>query len=96
MIADAADGTTLDVRVIPRSGRSAIAGIRDGALLIRLKASPVDNAANRELIDLLARVLDVARQRIEIARGLKSREKRVKVIGLSAAAVRQRLGPIAE
>ena len=43
-------GVTLAVRVIPRAGRTAIAGVRGGALTVRLAAAPVDGAANDALI----------------------------------------------
>ena len=50
MISDAPDGAILTVKVIPRAGRTAIAGARDNALLIRLAAAPVDGAANAALL----------------------------------------------
>jgi uncharacterized protein YggU (UPF0235/DUF167 family) len=61
------------------------------ALLIRLAAAPVDGAANAELIDLLSRVLDVAKRHIAVISGDTNRSKRVKVSGLSAARIRERL-----
>jgi uncharacterized protein (TIGR00251 family) len=94
VINDAPDGAILDIKVIPRAGNTAIAGQRENALLIRLAAAPVEGIANTELIELLANVLDVPKQHIILVAGLKSRTKRVKVIGLSAALVKQRLGSI--
>ena len=91
MIADAPDGAILTIKVIPRAGRTALAGTRDGALLVRLAAAPVDGAANAALIAFLADTLDVPRNRIDLIAGDKTRAKRVKVIGLSAAAIRARL-----
>jgi uncharacterized protein len=75
----------LDIRVIPRAGRSGIAGLRDGALLVRLAAAPVDGAANAELIDVLARALDVPKRAIEIVSGERSRAKRVRIAGFDRA-----------
>ena len=91
MIRDAPDGALIDVKVIPRAGRSTIAGTRDNALLIRLAAAPVEGAANAELIELLARALAVPKRAITVVSGEKSRSKRLKVVGLSADAVRARL-----
>ena len=96
MIDDASDGVLLDIKVIPRAGRSAIAGVRDNALLVRLAAAPVEGKANGELVNLLARTFDVPKRHVLLISGLKSRDKRVKVIGLSAAVVRRRLGSILE
>jgi uncharacterized protein YggU (UPF0235/DUF167 family) len=36
----------LEIRVIPRAGRSGYTGLRDGVLVFRLAAAPVDGAAN--------------------------------------------------
>lgn len=92
MIRDAPDGALLTVKVIPRAGRTAIAGTRDDALLIRLAAAPVDGAANATLISLLADAIGVSKRQVTILSGEKSRTKRVKVMGVTAATVRQRLG----
>lgn len=72
----------LEVRVIPRAGRSGIAGVRDGALLVKLAAAPVDGAANAELIAVLAEVLGLPKRSIEIVSGERSRSKRVRVAGV--------------
>lgn len=69
----------LTVRVIPRASRSGIAGIREGALLVRLQSPPVEGAANEELIDLLARTFGTARRDISIASGIRSKLKRVTI-----------------
>ena len=82
--ADTADPhALLDVRVIPRAGRSGMAGVRDGALLVKLAAAPVDGAANTELIAVLAEALGVAKRNIEIVTGERSRSKRVRVAGIA-------------
>ncbi|MEO8681214.1 MAG: DUF167 domain-containing protein [Vicinamibacterales bacterium] len=73
----------IDIRVIPRAGRSGIAGLRDEALLVRLAAAPVDGAANDELIQVLARALDIPKRSIEIVSGERSRSKRVRIAGFS-------------
>ena len=91
MIADGPDGAVLALRVIPRAGRTALAGTRDGALLVRLAAAPIDGAANDALIAFLADLLDLPKHRLSLVSGSHSRSKRVKVIGMSAEAVRTRL-----
>ena len=91
MVSAASGGTLLDVRVIPRAPRSAVAGVRDGALLVRLAAAPVDGAANDALLTLLARALDVPRRNLAIVAGERSRRKRIEVAGLAPSAVEARL-----
>jgi hypothetical protein len=80
-----APGETLDVRVVPRAGRSHVAGVRDGALLVRLAAAPVDGAANAELIALIARALRIPRHQVTIVGGERSRSKRVRIAGVDRA-----------
>lgn len=84
-------GAIVRVRVIPRAGRSAFAGTRDGALLVRLKAAPVEGAANEELIAFVAKALGVARRDVTIVAGAQSRQKRLRIDGVDAAAVEARL-----
>ncbi|HEX4916144.1 MAG TPA: DUF167 domain-containing protein [Vicinamibacterales bacterium] len=83
------------MRVIPRAGRSTIAGRRDGAVLVRLAAAPVDGAANAELIDLLARTLKIPKRDITIVSGEKSRSKRVRIAGFDRDIALARLAPAA-
>ncbi|MGE3491014.1 MAG: DUF167 domain-containing protein [Vicinamibacterales bacterium] len=77
----------IEVRVIPRAGRSGITGIRDGALRVRLAAAPVDGAANAELIAVLADALHLPKRSIQIVNGERSRTKRVRVDGMDTPAV---------
>lgn len=85
------EGVLLDVRVIPRAGRSGVVGTRGGALLVRLNAPPVEGAANAELIDVLAKTLGVPKRAVSLVSGDRSRQKRVAVAGISVAAARRRL-----
>ena len=86
-------GVTLDVRVIPRAGRSAVAGVREGALLVRLNAAPVDGAAHAELIELLATALGVRRRAVSIVAGERSRQKRVQVTGIDVDHAQRMIQP---
>jgi uncharacterized protein (TIGR00251 family) len=90
-----AENTTIvNVRVIPRAGRSGVAGLRDGALLVRLAAAPVDGAANQELIDVLAKSLKLPKRSIEIVSGERSRSKRIRVVGVDRNTVLALAGPL--
>ena len=68
--------------MIPRAGRSGFAGLRDGALLVRLAAAPVDGAANDELIALIAKALRIPKRDITIVSGERSRSKRIRIAGI--------------
>lgn len=78
---------TLTILVQPRASRSEIVGPHGDALKVRLAASPVDGAANEELVRLLAKELDVSRSSIEIVSGLTSRRKTVRVSGATTEAL---------
>ena len=91
MITQTPQGITLEVRVVTRSGRSGIAGARGGALLVRLNAPPVDGAANRELIELMAKALGVSRSAVSLVTGQRSRQKRVAISGIDATTAKARL-----
>ena len=82
----------ITVRLTPRAAREEIAGERDGALLVRVTAPPVDGAANEALVRLLAKRLRVPRGSVHIASGEGSRRKIVEVDALDEAALRARLG----
>ncbi len=93
-VEDGPAGAVLPVRVIPRAGRNTIAGVRLGALLVRLAAAPVDGAANEALVRVLADGLDLPRRSVTIVSGERARDKRVRIAGLAAAALNERLSTI--
>jgi uncharacterized protein len=83
---------TLDIRVIPRSPRTSVDGMRGAAILVRLAAPPVDGAANDALIAFLSAALDIPRRQITIVSGERSRDKRVRIAGIATdAAISQLL-----
>jgi uncharacterized protein (TIGR00251 family) len=84
-------GATIEVRVIPRAGKTELAGSRQGALLVRLAAPPVEGLANDALVSFLAERLRVPVRTIRIVAGSRSRQKRILVTSLRADDVRARL-----
>ena len=72
-----AGGLSFQVYVVPRASRCEIVGEHAGALRVRIAAAPVDGAANRELIALLAKALGVPRSAIEIKSGETGKLKRI-------------------
>jgi uncharacterized protein (TIGR00251 family) len=81
----------LEVAVRPRSSRSAVLGVREGALSVALRAAPAEGAANDELRALLARCLDVRRGDVTIVLGASSRGKVIEVHGVTPAEARDKL-----
>ena len=74
---------TLSVRIQPRASRNGVSRMEDGSLKIRLTAPPVDGAANEALVKFLSETLCISKSSVEIVTGHTSREKRVKISGMS-------------
>lgn len=67
------------VKVIPRSSQSQIEQSPEGDLRVKVKSAPIKGKANQELIELLAKYYKVPKSRIEIAKGVASREKIIEI-----------------
>jgi uncharacterized protein (TIGR00251 family) len=78
-------GVAIDVRVIARASRTETSGSRDGRLLVRLAAPPIDGAANEALVRFVAARLGVPARQVTIVSGQRGRRKRVHVTGVTAA-----------
>ncbi len=83
---DAQTGFTLSVRIQPRASKNELVRLEDGSLKIRLTAPPVDGAANEALVKFLADRFSVAKSLVEIVSGHTSRDKIVRINGVSSAA----------
>jgi uncharacterized protein (TIGR00251 family) len=82
-------GLTFTVRIVPRASRSEIAGEYDGALRIRIAAPPVEGAANKELIRLLAKSFKLPQSAVVIVSGVASKSKIVRIDGAGSARLEQ-------
>lgn len=74
---------------MPRSSRSEISGWRDGRLVVRVTAPPVDDAANEAVVATLAEALDLPRRQLSIVTGMTSRNKTIAIAGRSDAELKQ-------
>ncbi|HLI62192.1 MAG TPA: DUF167 domain-containing protein [Terriglobales bacterium] len=90
-IRDTSAGATFQVKVQPRAKRNAITGEVGDALKLALTAPPVEGRANEACIAFLAELLNVPRSSVTIAAGQSARQKVIRVAGMSAAEVQQRL-----
>jgi uncharacterized protein (TIGR00251 family) len=80
------------VRLQPRAARDEIVGLRDGVLVVRVTAPPIDGRANRALCKLVAQRAGVAASRVSVVRGERSRDKLVAVEGVEPEALAAALG----
>jgi uncharacterized protein (TIGR00251 family) len=88
-------GADVTVRLKPRAKRNAILDERDGILHVSVAAAPVDGRANVALCKLIAKRAGVARGQVSIIRGERSREKVVRVEGLTPPELRHALSQTA-
>lgn len=87
-----AGGVAIAVRVTTRASKTSVGPVKDGRLLVRVTAAPVDHAANDALRLAIADALDLPRRAVQIAGGLSSRNKTVQVAGVTPVTVSERLG----
>jgi uncharacterized protein (TIGR00251 family) len=85
------DGVCISVKVQSRASCNEIAGPIGNELKIKVTAPPVDSAANEAVLELLAKILGCARNRLELLRGVSSRHKQVLVRGMTAAQIEERI-----
>jgi uncharacterized protein len=84
-------GVSFAIKVHPRANKNAITGEVGNALKLSLTTPPIDGKANEACIDFFAKLLKVPRSSVTIASGLSSRNKVIRVAGVDAAYVRDRL-----
>jgi uncharacterized protein (TIGR00251 family) len=82
----------LRIRLQPRARRNEVVGEREGAVLIRVTAPPVDGKANDALCRLVAKKAGVAPSRVSVLKGHTARDKTLDVDGVDIAALRAALG----
>ena len=87
-------GAALTIRVTPRARKTQFGGVlEDGTLRVRVAAPPVEGKANQALINYLAKVLGVRKNRIEIVAGERGLDKILSVVGMTAEEVEEKIRP---
>jgi uncharacterized protein (TIGR00251 family) len=90
-IHESAGAVTFAIKVHPRAKKNAITGELGDALKLSLTSPPVDGRANQACIEFFAKLLKVPRSSVTIASGQSSRNKVVRVAGLTAEELRERI-----
>jgi uncharacterized protein len=80
-----ADTTFIDIeaKIIPKSSRNEIISLDGGMVRIKVTAPPVDGLANRAVIGLLSKELKIPKKDIAIISGNKSKNKKIRIHGVS-------------
>jgi hypothetical protein len=90
-IRELGDGATFAVKVHPRAKKNGITGEVGDALKVSLTTPPVEGRANEACVEFFAKLLKVPRSSVTIASGQSSRNKVIRVEGVTGQYVRDRL-----
>jgi len=92
LIQDVDGGVVFTAKIVPGSSRTTVSGILDNMIKIRVAAPPEKGKANECLIAFLAKQLGVKKNAIGILAGQSNPVKQVRVAGISAVMLREKLG----
>ncbi len=81
-VTETADGIVFGVYVQPRASRNELCGVSGNELKLRITSPPVEGSANKLCTEFLADFLGIAKTRLRILRGEKSRHKTIKLINM--------------
>lgn len=84
-------GAELGLRVTSRADADRVGPFSDGLLEVRVTRPPAGGEANRAVLRLVARALNVPRSRVTLVAGARSRHKRCAIDGISVAELESRL-----
>lgn len=86
-ITETPDGIVFSLHVQPRGSRNELCGAQGEEIRLKLTSPPVDGAANKLCVEFMAKQLGVAKSKVTIISGEKSRHKTLKVVGVSREAL---------
>lgn len=70
------EGLIVKIKIIPNSSKNDII-IEDESIRVKVTAQPVENKANKALIEFLSKQLKIPKTFIEIVKGETSKEKTI-------------------
>ena len=95
-VTESSKGISFSIKVHPRARKNAITGVMGDALKLALTAPPIEGRANQAVIEFFAELFEIPRSSVTIASGETSRNKQVRIAGLTRAAVVARLSECLE
>jgi uncharacterized protein (TIGR00251 family) len=90
-IHESPDAVTFAIKVRPRAKNNALTGELGNTLKVSLTTPPVEGRANQACIEFFAKLLKVPRSSVTIASGQTTRNKVIRVAGVTEQYVRDRL-----
>jgi uncharacterized protein (TIGR00251 family) len=85
------DGVVLQIKVVPGSSRTRIAGMLGDRLKVMVAAPPEGGKANRAVCGLLSELLRIAPSGVVVETGHGQARKKILLLGASLCAVTERL-----
>jgi len=85
------EGVVLPVRAQPGASKSGVRGEQDGALKVGVTQIAEKGKANKALIEVLSKALNVRRSQLELLSGETSHNKRFLVRGVTLTELQQRI-----
>ena len=95
-IRDYKNGIQFSAIIQPRASSNKICGLQDKHLKIRLTSPPVDGAANKMCIKLLAKILGVSSSQIMIVSGQQGRKKIIRIENMDTSEFLKKMPSIAQ
>ena len=74
MIKETQNGLLIRIRIVPNSSKNEII-LEDEFIKIKITAQPIENKANKALVEFLSKTFKIAKSNIEIVKGDTSKEK---------------------
>ncbi len=90
-IQESDNGVVFTAKIVPGSSRTAVCGLFDGMLKIKVSAAPEKGKANQCLVEFLAKQLGVKKNAVSMVSGQTARVKRLQISGISAAMLLKKL-----
>jgi len=90
-LADHSDGVLLPIRAQPGARKAGVLGEQAGALKLGVTAPPQDGRANAAVVELVRDLLGLKRSQVELLTGLKDRNKKLLIRGVSRAELAARI-----
>lgn len=88
------EGVILPVQLQPRAAKNKLAGMLGSSLKVKVTAAPVEGAANDALCELVAKIFGIAKGRVRVVFGLRSRRKKVLLAGMDKATVASQIAEL--
>ena len=85
------DGAVFVAKVVPGSSRTAVCGLLDNMIKIKVSAAPEKGKANKSLVEFLAKQLGVKKNAVQIISGETNPVKHIQVAGISTEVLLKKL-----